>query len=536
MNLRNPPTRNPPTTAIGSRTASVSLPVSPQKRTSIRCAIYTRKSTEEGLEQEYNTLQAQRDAGVAFVQSQRHEGWTALPDHYDDGGFTGGNLDRPALQRLLDDVQRRAIDVIVVYKIDRLSRSLADFAKLVELFDAFGVTFVSVTQQFNTTTSMGRLTLNILLSFAQFEREVTGERIRDKIAAAKRKGMWMGGVPPLGYDVVERKLVVNEKEATLVRDIYRRFTMHGSLTTLVRELAIEGHTTKSWLLQTGVVRSGRPIDRALLQKLLRNRLYLGEMPLMGKGESHPGQHQPIITQAAWDAVQAINDQRKTGSRHRDRHRDRHNDAPALLSGILYSPDGHRMIHSFTDKPNGRRYRYYVPYLNKRRGAARGAGGGGVAGAEGKAAKNDGGIGPLPAGEIEAVVLKEVFKALQEPQRVIRIWQVAQQVGSLKDAGGSNLVLEPRPTPRLEPEPEQSVNEAMVVVTMRQIGAVWQQLCAGEQHRLVRQLVERVQICEGGLELVWNTQAWSSFGAEHGSDVDQHPFVRESAVLRSGELV
>jgi site-specific DNA recombinase len=192
-----------------------------------RCAVYTRKSTDEGLEQEYNSLEAQRDAGLAFVASQRHEGWVAVHDGYDDGGFSGGNLDRPGLARLLADIEAGRIDVVVVYKIDRLTRSLADFAKLVEVFDRTGVSFVSVTQQFNTTTSMGRLTLNILLSFAQFEREVTGERIRDKIAASKARGMWMGGMPPMGYDVKERKLVINAREADLVRDIFRRYAEHG---------------------------------------------------------------------------------------------------------------------------------------------------------------------------------------------------------------------------------------------------------------------------------------------------------------------
>ncbi|WP_456291312.1 DUF6362 family protein [Ralstonia mannitolilytica] len=199
-------------------------PVTPSRR----CAVYTRKSTDEGLDQEYNSLEAQRDAGLAFIASQRHEGWIAVEEGYDDGGYSGGHLDRPALKRLLADIEAGRIDIVVVYKIDRLTRSLADFAKLVEVFDRNGVSFVSVTQQFNTTTSMGRLTLNILLSFAQFEREVTGERIRDKIAASKAKGMWMGGMPPLGYDVVDRKLVVNEREAALVRDIFRRYAEHGS--------------------------------------------------------------------------------------------------------------------------------------------------------------------------------------------------------------------------------------------------------------------------------------------------------------------
>ena len=226
----------------------------------LRCAIYTRKSTEEGLEQNYNSLDAQRDACEAYIASQKSEGWVALPDAYNDGGFSGGTLNRPGVQRLLDDVREGLVDVIVVYKIDRLSRSLADFAKLVELFDARKVTFVSVTQSFNTTTSMGRLTLNILLSFAQFERELGGERVRDKIAASRAKGIWMGGMPPLGYDVVERKLVPNPREAALVKRIFVRYIALGSVTTLCRELRAEGVTTKSWTTLKDKTRAGKLID------------------------------------------------------------------------------------------------------------------------------------------------------------------------------------------------------------------------------------------------------------------------------------
>jgi site-specific DNA recombinase len=227
----------------------------------LRCAIYTRKSSEEGLEQEFNSLHAQREACEAFIKSQRHEGWSHLREAYDDGGRSGGNMERAALQQLLTDIQAGKIDVVVVYKIDRLTRSLADFAKIVEIFDAKGVSFVSVTQQFNTTTSMGRLTLNVLLSFAQFEREVTGERIRDKIAASKRKGMWMGGVPPLGYQARDRKLIVIEAEAETVRHIFRRYAALGSVRLLREELEAQGITSKSWTSAAGPVRGGKPISR-----------------------------------------------------------------------------------------------------------------------------------------------------------------------------------------------------------------------------------------------------------------------------------
>ena len=254
----------------------------------LRCAVYTRKSSEEGLDMAFNSLDAQRDACAAYIASQKSEGWVALPGRYDDGGFSGGTLERPALRRLLADIEAGRIDIVVVYKIDRLSHSLMDFAKLVEVFDRHNVTFVSVTQSFNTTTSMGRLTLNILLSFAQFEREVIGERIRDKFAASRARGMWMGGHPPLGYDVRDRKLVVNETEAAAVHSVFERFLAVGSATTLARTLAAEGMTTKR----------GHPIDKGTVYKLLNNRVYVGEA--VHKGTAYPGEHEPIVSRALWD--------------------------------------------------------------------------------------------------------------------------------------------------------------------------------------------------------------------------------------------
>src|SRR5881275_3086907 len=244
-------------------------PVPPRTKV-LRCAIYTRKSSEEGLEQDFNSLHAQRESCDAYIKSQRHEGWTALPSLYDDGGYSGGSTDRPALKRLLADIQSHLIDVVIVYKVDRLTRSLADFAKIVEVFDGKGVSFVSVTQQFNTTTSMGRLTLNVLLSFAQFEREVTGERIRDKIAASKKKGMWMGGVPPLGYEPRDRKLVVIPAEAETVRHIFRRYAALGSVRLLQQELDAAGIRSKSWLSTAERSWGGKPLARGALYHMLRN--------------------------------------------------------------------------------------------------------------------------------------------------------------------------------------------------------------------------------------------------------------------------
>ena len=266
----------------------------------VRCAIYTRKSTDEGLEQEFNSLHAQREACAAYILSQRHEGWRELPEPYDNGGFSGGTMDRPGLKQLLADVTAGKVDVIVLYKVDRLTRSLADFARIVEVLDGAGASFVSVTQSFNTTTSMGRLTLNVLLSFAQFEREVTGERIRDKFAASRRKGMWMGGVVPLGYRVVERKLLVDEAEAATVRRIFARYADLGSTAALAAELHEQGVTSKQRSLSDGTSYGGRPFSRGALAHLLQNRVYVGEVT--HKGQSYPGEHQAIIVEELWAKV------------------------------------------------------------------------------------------------------------------------------------------------------------------------------------------------------------------------------------------
>ena len=268
-----------------------------------RCAVYTRKSSEEGLEQDFNSLHARREACEAFIKSQTGEGWRLLKSHYDDGGISGATMERPALQRLLEDIRNGLVDVVVVYKVDRLTRSLADFAKMVELFDAYGISFVAVTQQFNTTTSMGRLTVNVLLSFAQFEQEVTGERIRDKIAASKRKGMWMGGRPPLGYDVHERRLIVNQAEAELVQQIYRRYLKLGSVRLLKQELDRRGTVSKVRVSRKGTRSGGKSFSRGALYELLSNPLYIGE--ISHKQERHPGQHEPIVKRELWEEVQQL---------------------------------------------------------------------------------------------------------------------------------------------------------------------------------------------------------------------------------------
>jgi site-specific DNA recombinase len=317
----------------------------------VRCAIYTRKSSEEGLEQQFNSLQAQREACEAFIESQRQEGWVCLRAAYDDGGFSGARMDRPALQQLLADLTAGRVDTIVVYKIDRLTRSLADFAKIVEILDARSASFVSVTQQFNTTTSMGRLTLNVLLSFAQFEREVIGERIRDKIAASKKKGMWMGGVPPLGYRAQDRKLIISDSEAEIVRFIYRCYAELGSVRLLKDELEARSIQSRLRTSASGRLRGGKPFARGALYLMLQNRIYRGE--IVYKKQPYLGEHEPIIDQPLWDAVQA--QLASNTAQHNDGGKTR---PPSLLVGMLFDGDGNRMTPSHAVKKDTR-YRYYV---------------------------------------------------------------------------------------------------------------------------------------------------------------------------------
>ena len=322
-----------------------------KSRQRARCAIYTRTSTEEGLEQDFNSLDAQREACEAFVSSQKQEGCVALPTNYDDGGYSGGTLDRPALQRLLADIRGSKLDVVVVYKIDRLTRSLLDFAKIVEVFDAHSVSFVSVTQAFNTAISMGRLTLNVLLSFAQFEREVTGERIRDKIAASKKKGMWMGGYPPLGYDVKDRKLVVNKAEAETVRHIFRRYQELGSVRLLKEHLDAAGIVSKRRTAQDGRLYGAKSIARGALYHMLQNRIYRGET--VHKDQAYPGEHTPIVDDDLWQKVQAT-----LAANRVDRGAGKGNHHLSLLTGLIYDAHGELMTPSHSVK-KGVRYRYYV---------------------------------------------------------------------------------------------------------------------------------------------------------------------------------
>ncbi len=360
------------------------------RKPSLRCAIYTRVSTEHGLEQEFNSLDNQREAAEAYIKSQAHEGWRLLRERYDDGGFSGGSMERPALHRLLADVRARRIDVIVVYKVDRLTRSLADFAKLVELFDAHGVSFVSVTQAFNTTTSMGRLTLNVLLSFAQFEREVTGERIRDKIAASKKRGIWMGGVVPLGYRVEDRALHVVEEHATLVRDLFRRYLEIGSVVRLKAALDDEDVRLPVRVDGAGNRSGGGLISRGHLYKILSNPIYVGR--LGHKGQVHEGLHAAIIDLPTWDRVQGIlaDNRKETNGRRQS--------SDALLAGKLFDDRDNAMSPSHAAK-GGRRWRYYVSQalLQGRK-------------------QDAGSIARAPAAEIEAQVRQAIADVRPTPAR------------------------------------------------------------------------------------------------------------------------
>lgn len=407
----------------------------------LRCAIYTRKSSEEGLDMEFNSLDAQREACEAYIASQRSEGWVATRERYDDGGFSGGTLERPGLKQLLADIDDGLIDVVVVYKIDRLSRSLMDFSKLVEILDRNSVTFVSVTQSFNTTTSMGRLTLNILLSFAQFEREVIGERIRDKVAASRKRGIWMGGYVPHGYDVQGRKLLVNEAEAASVHKIFERFVELGSATVLARELRRDGFRNKQ----------GTLIDKGFLYRLLSNRVYRGEA--VHKGTAYPGEHDAIIEQDLWDRVHAIlrESPRKRANNSRSR-------TPALLKGLIFSDTGAAMTPTSTKK-GAKLYRYYVSMdviRNRETG-------------EETAPMR------LAAGMVEDAVVTEVRRILQTPE------VVTQVIAALKQKDGA-------------------VSEADAIAALHEFNALWSQLFPAEQARIIQLLVRRVTVTAAGLEV------------------------------------
>jgi DNA invertase Pin-like site-specific DNA recombinase len=418
----------------------------------LRCALYTRKSTEEGLDMEFNSLDAQREACEAYVASQRAEGWTLVPDHYDDGGFSGGTLERPALKRLLADIEARRVDIVVVYKIDRLSRSLMDFARLVEVLERNNVTFVSVTQSFNTTTSMGRLTLNILLSFAQFEREVIGERIRDKFAASRKRGIWMGGTVPLGYVVKDRKLIIDDREAATVRMIFERFAACGSPITIVRELAASNVVSKT----------GKPIDRGAVYKILHNRVYIGEA--VHKGTAYPGEHAAIIDRPLWERVQAI---LAEGSASKARRRP--GQAPALLKGLIFDPTGRAMCPTHTRK-RGKLYRYYISQAVLKHG------------------RQASPVQRLPAAELEGAVINQLRTMLRTPEVVVATWR----------AGRKDM---------------EDLSEAEVRLALEKLEPLWDELFPAEQARIVHLLVERVDVAVDGIDIRIRTGGFATLARE-----------------------
>jgi site-specific DNA recombinase len=408
----------------------------------IRCAIYTRKSSEEGLEQSFNSLEAQREACIAYISSQKHEGWVAVKERYDDGGFSGGTMERPALRQLLNDISAGKVQTVVVYKVDRLTRSLADFAKIIEVFDSHGVSFVSVTQQFNTTTSMGRLTLNVLLSFAQFERELTGERIRDKVAASKKKGMWMGGVVPLGYDCADHRLIINKLEAESVREIFQQYLRLGCVKKLKDHLERKQIRSKTRTSSAGRTSGGAPFSRGALYHLLNNRVYIGE--IVHQRQSYPGQHEAIVPQKLWDQVAARLE--ANNQAHRTR---KSTSTPGLLSGIVFDTKGVRLTPTHAVK-NGKRYRYYTSQAAIQ-GTAKGSS-----------------VTRFPAQELEALVTSQIRLLLESSNKC---------VSGLDDS----------------PEKEVAAERA------RDLAERWPQLDGSKQSAFVRAVSQRVVI---GQATVW----------------------------------
>ncbi|WP_128929076.1 recombinase family protein [Bradyrhizobium guangxiense] len=418
----------------------------------VRCAVYTRKSSEEGLDMDFNSLDAQRESCDAYIVSQRAEGWTAVSDRYDDGGFSGGTLERPALKRLLAAVQAGKLDVIVVYKIDRLSRSMLDFLNLVELFERYGVTFVSVTQSFNTKDAMGRMALNILVTFAQFERELIGERIRDKVAASRKRGKWMGGWTPLGYEVRDRKLLVHQTDAERVRAIFRRFVQLKSATLLARELITADERT----------RYGHLIDKTLLYRILRNRVYLGEA--VHKGTAYPGEHEAIIDRKLWDQAHSIlkESPRKRANNSRAQ-------TPALLKGLLFGPDGAAMSPTHTRK-SGRLYRYYISQTAMKQG------------------RSDCPVKLVPAAELERIIIDQVRLLLQTPEVIVQTWRALRKQAA-------------------------EVSEGEVRTALLGFDELWDELFPAEQSRIVQLLVERIDMHAERMDITLNVQGLTSLSAE-----------------------
>ncbi len=416
----------------------------------IRCAIYTRKSHEEGLEQEYNSLDAQRDSAINYISSQRHEGWVALPDRYDDGGFSGGNIERPAIKRLFADIEKGLIDVVVVYKIDRLSRSIADFVRMMEFFEKHSVVFVSVTQSFNTQNSMGKLMLNILLSFAQFEREVTSERIRDKIAASKKKGMYMGGMPPLGYDVVNKKLQVNPVEAEVVRLIFNEYYRTGSLLKVVKALDERQYRTKQRHFSNKRIVGGNKISNKLVYDTLHNPIYIGKV--RHKGTVYDGEHKPIISQELWDKVQSFT-KNESGQKTKLPVK---TELPAILKGIIFDESGNALTPTFTRK-GSKIYRYYANVKAIKHGY------------------DTCDVKSFPAEDLEKFIISKIRELISSPEILSRVHQEAKKKDGL-------------------------ITLDYIRDSLQDFNAVWEHLFPMEKARLVHLIVNRITVATHGVHI------------------------------------
>ncbi len=439
----------------------------------IRCAAYTRKSTEENLNTDFNSLDAQRESCEAYVQSRKHEGWVMLPTDYSDGGFTGANIERPALQRLLADVEAGKVDVILTYKIDRLSRSLLDFARLMEVFEQRGVSFVSVTQSFDSSTPMGRLTVNVLMSFSQYEREVIGERIRDKVAGAKRKGKFTGGTPPLGYDVhpQETRLVVNEAEAKIVRHIFKRFAQIGSPITIANELNKKGVTTKAWMTKRGVFREGRSWDKSHIYRVLYNRTYIGEV--IHKDKTYPGEHEAIVTTEMWRrAHQVIEENRDNRAKHARAK------APALLRGIIRCGVCDASMSPVSSIRRDKSYRYYT------------------CGHASKSGHDSCPVKSVPAGDIEGAVMAQLKAVFKSPEMIAQTYRATHNA-----------------------EPGKAVSQRQISNSLRKLDPIWDELFPVEQLRIVKLLVEEVRVNVDGLRIQLRPNGIRSLVSEIGSIVD-----------------
>lgn len=519
--------------------------VAPNAKQITRCAIYTRKSTEDGLEQEFNSLDAQRLAGENYINSQVHEGWEIIPDGYDDGGFTGANMDRPALGRLMADLEAGKIDCVVVYKVDRLSRSLLDFSRILEKFDKYNVAFVSVTQQFNTANSMGRLMLNVLLSFAQFEREIISERTRDKIAAARRKGKWVGGMPLLGYDVDPRgsKLVINEDEANRVRSIFDLYLEHRSLIAVIRELDDRGWFGKRWVTKKQTERGGKPFTKTSLHKLLTNITYLGKVRY--KEEIHDGEHAAIVDVAVWQQVQSLlqRNGRSGGIEARNKF-------GALLKGLLrcVACDS-AMTPTHATKNGNKRYRYYVCCHAQKRGW------------------HNCPSPSIPATEIERFVVDQIRSIGRDPdliratvtqaqeqtrsqlvaleaeraslERELALWNAeiravvahvgpngadSPAVARLADLQERTRLAERRATEireQIRTINSRAVDQEEVATAMAKFDPVWDALTPREQVRVIELLVERVEYDgkRGKVAVTFHANGIKTFGEQFAATED-----------------